>query len=79
MSASPSCHGAGLGEGWSELEMGMSWMWICMERLRNVRVEVAPARKQRPPERYQRLRESDRSELMAIFALTEYARDLAGS
>jgi hypothetical protein len=61
------------------LEMGISVTWICME----VGSVGADGKRQRRGEisrrRGQRLRESERGcLLMAIFALSEYARDLAG-
>ena len=59
------------------LEMGMSWMWICMRvgSLGAYRERQRGREISRRRERDQRLRESDRSQLMAIFALTEYAAE----
>jgi len=53
-------------------------MWICM-RVGSVGADGERRRgKEKSRRRDQRLRERERRLLMAIFALTEYAGDLAG-
>ncbi len=74
-----SSGGSGAGGIWSGLEIGIKVTWICMWVGSLGAVGERWGGREISRRRGQRLqRESERGLLMAIFALSEYARDLAG-